>query len=321
MSGRTAKGSRLRPSSPHDLEAAARLVAAAAKHDHVPVVETMDSLAHALEHPAPLPCDAVLTVLELKGRLVGLQRLGAFRQPDGLGVYHHRGYVLPEARGQGIGSTLLAHAEHVLGKQAAKDGEPSTFGAWHYDREASATALLQRHGYRPHREMWEMVRPLDELPVAPPLPRGLEIRAVRPEHLRSIWTAWLEAAAEDEGAIDPAQADFDTWRSWPQWDSTLWVVAWAGSEVAGLVLNYRAPGPSDSRRGYTEYVAVRLPWRRRGLARALLVRSLQLHQQLGMAEAALEVNAGNVPAARLYRDLGYEVEQRIRVVRKALFTP
>jgi mycothiol synthase len=51
---------------------------------------------------------------------------------------------------------------------------------------------------------------------------------------------------------------------------------------------------------------VRRPWRRRGLARALIARSLQVLKDQGMTEACLGVDAQNPNGARhLYESMGF----------------
>jgi mycothiol synthase len=73
------------------------------------------------------------------------------------------------------------------------------------------------------------------------------------------------------------------------------------------------------KRGYTEGICVRRPWRRQGLARALIARSLQVLQGCGMTEAALGVDAENPSGAlRLYQSLGFRKVKRVTVYRKSL---
>jgi mycothiol synthase len=63
---------------------------------------------------------------------------------------------------------------------------------------------------------------------------------------------------------------------------------------------------------------VRRPWRRRGLARALLTRSLKMFQEMGMVEAALGVDSQNLNGAfRLYESVGFREAQRYMIYRKA----
>ena len=47
-------------------------------------------------------------------------------------------------------------------------------------------------------------------------------------------------------------------------------------------------------RGWLEHISVRRPWRRRGLASALIARSLRVLRERGFEEAALGVDAENL---------------------------
>ena len=68
--------------------------------------------------------------------------------------------------------------------------------------------------------------------------------------------------------------------------------------------------------------SARRPWRRRGLARALIARSLRLLQELGMEEAALGVDAENPNSAlRLYESMGFRTVKQHGTYRKALEFP
>jgi ribosomal protein S18 acetylase RimI-like enzyme len=89
-----------------------------------------------------------------------------------------------------------------------------------------------------------------------------------------------------------------------------------------MVLNYvdREENLAFQRqRGYTEDISVRRPWRRRGLARALLTKSLAAHKGNGMTEAALGVDTKNPTGAlRLYESVGFQVVNRATVLQKPL---
>jgi ribosomal protein S18 acetylase RimI-like enzyme len=75
----------------------------------------------------------------------------------------------------------------------------------------------------------------------------------------------------------------------------------------------------NRKRGYTENIAVRRPYRKQGLASALIARSLKMLKELGMEEAALGVDAENLSGAlRLYENLGFRTVKRSTDYRKPL---
>jgi ribosomal protein S18 acetylase RimI-like enzyme len=147
-------------------------------------------------------------------------------------------------------------------------------------------------------------------PIPPfELPPSLEIRPARPEHFRAIWEAEREAFQDAWGYSPWPEENYQRFLGFPHYDPALWRVAWDGDRVAGMVLSFvnaeenAALGRS---RGYTEDIAVRRPWRRKGVASALLADSLRALQALGLKEAALGVDAESPSRAlRLYENLGF----------------
>ena len=90
------------------------------------------------------------------------------------------------------------------------------------------------------------------------------------------------------------------------------------SQVVGNVSLNRAPGNRQQR--IICNVVVREDYRRRGIARKLTTAALQEAERLGAAGVLLQVYEDNLPALRLYNDLGFrevagEVEMRLDVVR------
>ena len=111
------------------------------------------------------------------------------------------------------------------------------------------------------------------------------------------------------------------WLAGPHHDPALWWVAWDGDQVAGQVRSYINPGENSEyhrKRGYTEFISVRRPWRRQGLARALLCQSLEVLRDRGMEEAALGVMTANPRGAmRLYESVGFRVRETFGWYRKS----
>jgi mycothiol synthase len=174
--------------------------------------------------------------------------------------------------------------------------------------------LLERSGYRPVRHSHTMVRPsLDDIPDYP-LPDGIELRPAKPEHFRQIWEAARDAFTDHWGAGVQTEDDYREWLADPiLMDAGLWQVAWdtATNQVAGQVRTF-IDANDNARyhrlRGYTEFISVGRPWRKRGLARALIALSLRAQQARGMTESTLGVDSQNTSGAnRVYEDCGFEV--------------
>ena len=75
----------------------------------------------------------------------------------------------------------------------------------------------------------------------------------------------------------------------------------------------------DRKRGYTEGVGVAREWRRRGLARALISRSLRAQKEAGMADSALVADSDSTSGVtNLYESCGFQIVKRDTVYRKPL---
>jgi ribosomal protein S18 acetylase RimI-like enzyme len=185
------------------------------------------------------------------------------------------------------------------------------YQAWATKTQAIWISVLEGEGYQAVRHFHNMLRRLDDLPDRA-LPAGLEVRPARPEHYGRIWEAQREVQQElFELVVENWEAErYDTWLANPSHTPQLWQIAWDGEEVAGMVLNRINEAENaelQRRRGYTEHIFVRRPWRKRGLAGALLAISLQVLKEQGMEEAELGVDAENESGAYgLYTRMGYQ---------------
>ncbi|MBN1666882.1 MAG: GNAT family N-acetyltransferase [Anaerolineales bacterium] len=285
---------------------------------------TVEEVANTYEHLSD--CDPYTDMLfaEVAGQVIGYNRAFWYQQADGSRIYTVFGFLLPDWRRKGIGTVMLRWGEARLQQIAAghpNDG-PRYLQCWAEEGERGTIALLEQAGYQPVRWGISMVRDLSApIPVAP-LPEGLQVRPVQPEHLRLIWEAASEAFQDHWGYSPPEEGDYQEWLAEPHADPALWQVAWDGDQVAGMVQNFVNQDENqeyERRRGYTEGICVRRPWRKRGLARALLVRSMQMFKDMGMTETALGVDAENLSGAlRLYQGVGYREVKRSATYRKQM---
>jgi len=179
--------------------------------------------------------------------------------------------------------------------------------------------FYKKNGFAPARYFFEMIRPMSKPLGEHPMPKGLEIHPVTPEQYRTIWDGDNEAFKDHWGHEDPTEEQYEAWLKDRNFHPHLWKVAWDGNQVAGMVGNFLDKEENEEykrKRGYTEDIWVRRPWRGIGLAKALIAESIRMFKEMGMEETTLGVDAENPSGAlRLYTSMGYEkVEDKTHVV-------
>lgn len=265
-----------------------------------------------------------VAVAEIDGRIIGYGRAGWHEELDGTRIYEVIPFIDASDVGPEIFMAMVGAIEARL-RAIAADHPPGeklydTFGS---GDDALRDELLRAAGYEPVRFFYSMVRPsVDDLPNAP-LPDGIEIRDVTPEHLPAIWAGADEAFRDNWGYRAATDNDYQVFLTDPVLsDSSLWRVGWDGDQVAGQVRGYINAEENERfgrKRGYTEFISVRRPWRRRGLARALIAATFPLFRARGMTEAALGVDVDNTSGAlRVYESCGFRPVSRSSTYRKPL---
>lgn len=302
-------------------------IQASADADKIERADTAADIANAYAHLSN--CDPYQDMIfaEVEGEVIGYARAFWWEEVNGPRIYGFVGFLVPAWRRKGIGRVMLHWLEDRLREIAAGHpaDRPAFFQAFTDEHEVGLAALLTQEGYQPVRYFYQMVRlTLDDIPDFP-LPEGLELRPVLPEHYRALWEADVEAFQDHWGYAPPTEADYQAWlNNKTLFQPPLWQVAWdvANDQVAGQVRTFIDEAQNEKyqrRRGWTEFISVRRPWRRRGLARALIVRSLRLQRELGMTESALGADSENLSGAtRVYEDCGFAVVQRSTAYRKPL---
>lgn len=280
----------------------------------------------AIDYTHLTNCDPYTDMIfaEVDGELVGYGRCWWYNMVDGSIAYYFFAHLLPEWRGTGIRLAMMRHLKQRQRQIAA--GHPADrqkfFINWGMEAETHWINLLLAEGHEIVRYGLDMVRPnLDNIPDCP-VPNGIQIRRSTPAEWRQIWEAAREAFRDHWGMSEWSEQNFKAWSEYPTFNPDLWQIAWAGDEVAGGVLNFIDPKENEDNgrlRGYTETIFVRRPWRKQGVAKALIAHSFQVLKEAGMTEAALGVDAENLSGAlHLYRKMGFEEVKRGMTFRKAL---
>lgn len=266
-----------------------------------------------------------VSIVELGGRTVAFAQRDWADATDGVREYRARCWIDPAVRRRGIGTMLISrNTERLRALAASHDTDrPKVLGMGTPETNIGGQALARRFGYEPARWFTDMERSLTEpLPDAPAMPDGLEVRPMTAEQARQVWEADHDAFRDHWGGWDASDASFRRWVESPEFQPEIAVVAWDGDDVAGAVLNAIYVEENDElgvARGWLDSVFTRRPWRRRGLARALIVRSLHVLRDRGMAVAALGVDADNPSGAfGLYESAGFAPTERYIAWRKPL---
>ena len=308
-----------------DLPGMLRVYTAAHDADGIEEVTSLEQLR--LNYANLVNCDPALDVVmaEADGELVAYARVFWNDLVEGGRTYENFGFVHPDWRRKGIGGAMHRYDEGRLREIAGEhpDVSPKWFGSEGADSDPGNTALLLGDGYTPARFFYDMVAPSLDGIVAPPMPDGIELRPVTREQYRTIWLASAEAFRDHWGETEWVEADWARFVADPDnEDPSLWRVGWAGDEVAGVVMT-TVPAEENERHGrarvYVAGVSVRRPWRRRGLARALLAGSLVAAREAGYTSASLGVDTDSpTGATALYVSLGFAPEKTFTSYRKPM---
>lgn len=307
-----------------DYEAIAQVLHDSRTGDGLEEAHTASDIANLFNVARDLEPERDILLVESSSRVGAYAVARWWEERDNNFVHGILLHVVPEWRYQGVETELLARCQArsmELLRKHSQDGV-NWFHFYVPVEQTWMIELLKANGYTPERYFYDMVRPdLENIPNED-LPAGLEVRPVKREQYHQIWEAAVEAFAEHWGEQMHSENDFDNFMKMPNLDSSLWQIAWDGDQVAGMVLNYWNPIENvnyNRKRGYTEDISVRKPWRGRGLAKALIVRSLKMFREMGFESTALGVDSENATGAlHLYERLGYRTVRTTIAYRKRI---
>jgi mycothiol synthase len=277
------------------------------------------------EYPERDPSKELL-ICEVQGRIVAFAEAFLVEKSDRQLKCSQYAHVLPEFRGEGLREALLRYNEKKL--REAISHRPllgkAVFQSWALNEPNDWQRILSSEGYEEKWHVLEMVRPnLEDIPDAP-LPEGLTVRKITEEDYRKVWDASKDAFMGQPWS-DPKLWDEAHYRQWlksPQFEPDLWQIAWDGDKVVGSVQSFidREENLTLSRRrGHTERVFVAPSWRGKGVAKALLARSLRILKERGMTEATLDTEEANIHEAyKVYQRMGFETVYQFTFYEKPL---
>ena len=208
--------------------------------------------------------------------------------------------VVPEHRGRGVGSALLAELS-ALARTAGNEeiqGEVK-------ESDAQSRAFLERRGFVKVGGEQAVVLDLetiDEPAVEPPSGVRIASRVEEPDRLDGMYAVGAQADEDIPGSV--GVQTFEQWRAneidKPSRRPELSFIALAGDEVVGYAA-LQAFG-DEAHHGLT---ATRRDWRRRGVATALKQAEIAAAKRAGFRRLVTESEERNVPMRRLNEKLGF----------------
>jgi len=236
------------------------------------------------------------------------------------------GDVHPEYRGQGVGTALCQWAEERARQAIPQAPERTRVVLLQrtLSTDTAAQELLRKQGYQLVRHDFRMLIEMNGSPPEPVVPEGITIRPfIRDRDMRALVLADRDAFQDHWGYVEhPFEDDYQEWVHWidndPDHDPSLWFLAMDGEEIAGMSL-CRPRMVEDPGMGWVDSLGVRRPWRRRGLALALLHRGFGELYRRGKRKVGLGVDAQSLTGAtRLYEKAGMHVDRQYATYEKEL---
>lgn len=294
--------------------------------DQFELTTTVEGVARSFKHL--YNCDPYKDMLfvEMSGEVIGYTQMWWREEPEGARNYIHFAILLPEWRGKGIRHSMLLFNEGRAREIAAEhpEGNLRFFQSWADDTELHWISLLRREQYNPVRYYSFMIRSLEEPIPDVPLPGGIKICPAEPDDYWTIWRAADEALQDHWGGSDLTDEILEEWMEKPDFNPGLWVAArdTASNQVAGVVLSSIDEEENQEynrKRAHMGPIGVRRPYRRKGLASALIARSLQVLKDSGMTEVALNADSENPTGAlHLYEKMGFSTARQFATYSKPM---
>jgi mycothiol synthase len=228
------------------------------------------------------------------------------------------GRVHPHYEGKGIGTAILKWSLDRAKQVMDRVPEEARVSARAYaiSTYEPSKQLLEDHGMQMIRSSWQMEIDLDQSLPKPQWPDGISL--VPYEHARDgeeVYRANEDAFRDHWGFVEtPYEEGYERWLHFmiqdEEYDPDLWFITKNGKEIAGAALCRRRSWESEDT-GWVRSLFVRKPFRRQGLALALLQHTFHEYKKRGKKHVGLGVDSQNLTGAtRLYENARMHVKRQ-----------
>ncbi|UQU65366.1 mycothiol synthase [Couchioplanes caeruleus] len=212
----------------------------------------------------------------------------------------------------GSSGELVVHPKHRLrghGTALLAAAGPGDRQFWAHGDEPGARAFAERNGFTRARVLWQMRRPLADLPDVP-LPEGVSLRAFVPGADDEAWLGVNSRAFAHHPEQGRWTADDLRLRFAEPWFDPAGFLLAVDPEDRMLGFHWTKVHPPEGEEpaiGEIYVLGVDPGGHRRGLGAALSVAGLRHLASRGLRDALLYVDESNTAAVALYRRLGFEI--------------
>lgn len=286
---------------------------------------SLERLRNEYETPGFDITSSVHLVFDREDKLAGLIELWDDANPP---VHPYIWMTVdPDREGQGLEEYLMAWAEErALQVFDRVDPELRIALRSHSNHviESSRKAKLAA-GMKQIRHSFRMRIEMKTGPNAPDWPEGISLRAYNPDRdARAVYEVDEEVFSDHFGFIkeDPEEG-FEKFMHHmagdDSYDPSLWFLAEdENGEIVAICL-CRRYGAEDREAGYVSSLGVKRPWRRQGIAQALLMQAFGEYFKRGKTKVDLGVDAESLTGATdLYKKVGMYVLRQFDLYEKEL---
>jgi mycothiol synthase len=315
-------GFTLRAATWDDAEAVTQLIYAVCEADgDTTVAVTVDELQREWQSPGFTLETDCWVVTAPDGRFAGYEEF--YNRHEHVNLQGD-GYVHPQFKGLGVGTALIQSLDERA-KQEIPLAPPDLRIFIRNGLDANDQAGREVHaaaGFKPIRFSWRMEITLadpstersGQAPQPVSWPKGIELRPfILGQHEQAVHQAEEDSFADHWGHTPMSYEAWELRRlKREDFDPSLWHIAWAGNEIAGVCLCRYRQGI-----GWVGNLGVCRPWRKQGLGYALLTHSFAEFQRRGQNVVGLGVDASNpTGATRLYERAGMKVVSEFVIYEK-----
>lgn len=181
----------------------------------------------------------------------------------------------------------------------------------YFPYEKESLAFIQDKGFTYIESVYLMQRDLNQVLPSIHLPSGFNLEPWRLETQKER-EQYVKARNECFPESPISLEEWIYFMSSPTWTTGTNFAAFKEDQLVGCLTAYWDEEQNNKlaqKVGYTEYIFVCPPWRRKGIATAMIAEGMQYLKHNGIDYAELQVKTNNREALQLYEKLGFAINQ------------